>query len=336
MDPLAWVIISICILLHFFFSASETALASANKFKFQIKADEGSKTSKLVLKVCDKYERALSTVLICSNVVSIVASSVSTIAFYNLFISLGMNLTYISLISSIIISLLIYVFGDALAKTIAKLIPDTISYVFIYPVYGLMMLLFPINFIMEKFSKLGEKIIPVEKDEEFNQEDFEDVVEQVSDEGIIDEEQGDLIQSALDFADTKVKEVLTSRDKVFAIDINNLDRETLHNIITNSSFSRVPVYKGNFDNVIGVLNIKRYFKEYMRDNNVKFAKTLQKPYFVSPDVTIDDLFDGFKRRKTHMAIVRDKTSKILGIITMDDILEELVSDINEVEKGGGK
>ena len=148
MDPLAWVIISICILLHFFFSASETALASANKFKFQIKADEGSKTSKLVLKVCDKYERALSTVLICSNVVSIIASSVSTIAFYNLFISLGMNLTYISLISSIIISLLIYVFGDALAKTIAKLIPDTISYVFIYPVYGLMILLFPINFIM--------------------------------------------------------------------------------------------------------------------------------------------------------------------------------------------
>jgi len=333
MDPLSWVIIGICILLHFFFSASETALASANKFKFQIRADEGSKTSKLVLKVCDKYDRALSTVLICSNIVSIVASAVSTIAFYNLIISLGIELTYISLISSIIISLLIYIFGDALAKTIAKSIPDTISYLFIYPIFGLMVVLFPINFVMEKITNISDKIIHIEKDDNFKQEDFEDVVEQVSDEGIIDEEQGDLIQSALDFADTKVKEVLTPREKVFAINLDNLDREDLHEIIANSTFSRVPVYKGNFDNVIGVLNIKSYFREYMKNNDVRIAKTLQKPYFVSPNVTIDDLFDGFKRNKTHIAIVRDRSSKVLGIITMDDILEELVSDINEIEKG---
>ena len=327
--PLSWVIISVCVLAHFFFSAAETALACANRFKMQLEADDGKKTARLVLHVCEKYDRALITVLIGSNVVAILASAISTILFYNLLSSSGLVNDTISLISSIVISLLIYIIGDALPKTIARSIPDTISKLFIYPIYWLMLLVFPISFVFEKLTKRIEKIFKVKDENAFDEEDFENVVEKVSDEGIIEEEQGDIIQSALDFADTNVKEVLTPRSKIFALDIRSLDKEKLHKIILDTNYSRIPIYDGNIDNIIGVLHIKTYISAYLRNPNISIRRKLQKPYFVSSNIMIDDLFNGFKKHHTHIAVVRDKNKKVIGMVTMDDVLEELVSDISE-------
>ena len=334
--PLSWLIISICVLAHFFFSAGETALACANRFKMQVEADEGKKSARLVLHVCEKYDRALITVLIGSNIVAIVASAISTILFYNYFSSSGLMDETISLISSIIISLLIYIIGDALPKTIARSIPDTISKAFVYPIYWLMIILFPISFVFDKLAKLIEKIFRVKDESTFDEEDFENVVENASDEGVIEEEQGDIIQSALDFADTNVKEVLTPRGKVFALNIRGLDKEKLHQIILKTDYSRIPIYDGNFDNMIGVLHIKTYISAYLRNPNVSIRRKLQKPYFVSSKIMIDDLFNGFKKHHTHVALVRDNNKKIIGMVTMDDVLEELVSDISEPARVKGR
>ena len=334
--PLSWVIISVCVLAHFFFSAGETALVCANRFKMQLEADDGKKTARLVLHVCEKYDRALITVLIGSNIVAILASAVSTILFYNLLSSSGLVNDTISLISSIVISLLIYIIGDALPKTIARSIPDTISKAFIYPIYWLMLLLFPVSFVFEKFTKLIEKIFKVKDENAFDEEDFENVVEKVSDEGIIEEEQGDIIQSALDFADTNVKEVLTPRNKIYALDIRTLDKEKLHKIILETNYSRIPIYDGNIDNIIGVLHIKTYISAFLRNPNISIRRKLQKPYFVSSNIMIDDLFNGFKKHHTHIAIVRDKNKKVIGMVTMDDVLEELVSDISEPTQVKGR
>ena len=327
--PLSWLIIGVCVLAHFFFSAGETALACANRFKMQVEADEGKKTARLVLHVCEKYDRALITVLIGSNIVAIVASAVSTILFYNLLSSSGLLDETISLISSVIISLLIYILGDALPKTIARSIPDTISKAFVYPVYWLILLLFPITIVFEQLTKLIERLFRVKEETQFDEEDFENVVEKISDEGVLEEEQSDIIQSALDFADTNVKEVLTPRDKIFALDINSLDKEKLHQIIIDTNYSRIPIYEDDFDNIIGVLHIKTYLSAYLRNPNVSIRRKLQKPYFVSSNIMIDDLFNGFKKHHTHIALVRDKNKKIIGMVTMDDVLEELVSDISE-------
>ena len=327
--PLSWLIISICVLAHFFFSAGETALACANRFKMQIEADDGKKTARLVLHVCEKYDRALITVLIGSNIVAIVASAVSTILFYNLFSSSGLMDETISLISSIIISLSIYIIGDALPKTIARSIPDTISKAFVYPIYWLMLLLFPITFVFEKLTLLIERIFKVKDQTQFDEEDFENVVEKVSDEGILEEEQSDIIQSALDFADTNVKEVLTPRNKIFALNIRELTKEKLHKIILETNYSRIPVYDTDFDNMIGVLHIKTYLSAYLRNPKISIRRNLQKIYFVSSKIMIDDLFNGFKKHHTHIAIVRDKNKKVIGMVTMDDVLEELVEDISE-------
>ena len=328
-EPLSWVIIGICVLTHFFFSAGETALACANRFKMQVEADDGKKTARLVLTVCEKYDRALITVLIGSNIVSIVASAISTILFYNILSSSGLLPDTISLISSIIISLLIYVFGDALPKTIARSIPDTISKAFVFPIYFFMLILFPVCYVFEKFTKLIEKVFKIKDEAAFDEEDFENAVEKISDEGIIEEEQGDIIQSALDFADTNVKEVLTPRKRIYALDIRTLDKEKLHQIIIETNYSRIPIYDGNIDNIIGVLHIKTYIEAYLRNPNISIKRKLQKPYFVSSNIMIDDLFNGFKKHHTHIAIVRDKNKKVIGMVTMDDVLEELVSDISE-------
>ena len=327
--PLSWLIIGVCVLAHFFFSAGETALACANRFKMQVEADEGKKSARLVLHVCEKYDRALITVLIGSNIVAIVASAISTILFYHMLSNSGLLDETISLISSIIISLSIYIIGDALPKTIARSIPDTISKLFVYPVYWLMLILFPITWVFEKLTKLIEHIFRVKEETAFDEEDFENVVEKISDEGVLEEEQSDIIQSALDFADTNVKEVLTPRDKIYALDINDLNRETLHKIILETNYSRIPVYDEKLDDMIGILHIKTYLSAYLKNPNVSIRRKLQKPYFVSSNIMIDDLFNGFKKHHTHIALVRDKNRKIIGMVTMDDVLEELVSDISE-------
>ena len=327
--PLSWLIIGVCVLAHFFFSAGETALACANRFKMQVEADEGKKSARLVLHVCEKYDRALITVLIGSNIVAIVASAISTILFYHMLSNSGLLDETISLISSIIISLLIYIIGDALPKTIARSITDTISKLFVYPVYWLMLILFPITWVFEKLTKLIEHVFRVKEETAFDEEDFENVVEKISDEGVLEEEQSDIIQSALDFADTNVKEVLTPRDKIYALDINDLNRETLHKIILETNYSRIPVYDEKLDDMIGILHIKTYLSAYLKNPNVSIRRKLQKPYFVSSNIMIDDLFNGFKKHHTHIALVRDKNRKIIGMVTMDDVLEELVSDISE-------
>lgn len=325
--PLSWVIIIVCVLAHFFFSAGETALACANRFKMQVEADEGKKSAKLVLKVQEKYDRALITVLIGSNIVSIAASVICTALFTRIFTDYTSDL--IAFLASLTISLLIYIFGDALPKTIARSIPDTISKVFVYPVFGLMMLVYPITLLFELLTKGIEKAFKVKEEVEFDEEDFENVVEKVSDEGILEEEQSDIIQSALDFADTNVKEVLTPKNKIFALNIRELDKQKLHQIIINTNYSRIPIYEGNIDNIIGVLHIKTYLSAYLRNPNVSIRSKLQKPYFVSSNIMIDDLFNGFKKHHTHIAIVRDKNKCVIGMVTMDDVLEELVSDISE-------
>ena len=334
--PLSWVIIGVCVLVHFFFSAGETALACANRFKMQVEADEGKKTAKLVLKVCEKYDRALITVLIGSNIVAILASAICTVLFYNIFSSSGLMDETISLLASIIVSLLTYIIGDALPKTIARSIPDTLSKIFVFPIYGLMLLLFPITIIFEGLTKLIEKLFKVKEETAFDEEDFENVVENITDEGVIEEEQSDIIQSTLDFADTNVKEVLTPRNKIFAIDLKDLTKEKVNQIILETNYSRIPVYNGNFDNIIGVLHVKTYLEAYLRNPNIVIKRHLQKPYFVSSNIMIDDLFNGFKRHHTHIAIVKDKNKRVIGMVTMDDVLEELVSDISEPShlKGG--
>ncbi len=331
-DPISWVywlIIGICIVVSFFSSICETAVGLVNRFKFQVKADDGSKTAKIVLKICDRFDRTISTVLITHNISAIVLSTIGTIMFY-IWLSGYPNLDpFVPLISSIAVTFVIYILGDILPKTIAKRIPDTISVIFAWPLYIILILLTPISILFELFAKAIDKIFKTNQEEEFTEEDFEEAVEQTTDAGILEEEQGDIIQSALEFEETNVKEVLTPRDKMFALNIRDLTHEKLQSILLTTNYSRIPIYDREFDNIIGVLLMKTYIKQYMENPNVPIRRMLQKPYFVSGKIMIDDLFYGFKRHHTHIAIVVNKDKKVIGMVTMEDVLEELVEDISE-------
>ncbi len=330
-DPISWLIIGLCVLIHAFFSASETALSCCNRFKIQIKADDGNKTAKLLIKICNKFDRSLTTILIGNNIAAIVVSMLSTFLFLKIFNN-SIDEFWVSLISSITMSFVVYLLGDALPKTIARTIPDTISYSVAWVIYILTWILtyiIPLTLLFELLMKLTEKIFRVKQQEEFTEEDFENVVEKVYEEGVLEEEQNEIINAALEFVDTNVKEVLTPRNKIYAIDIHGLTNEQIKKKLLNCKYSRIPVYEKEFDNFIGVLHIKTYFKEVYMDPHVSIKSILQQPYYVSTDIMIDDLFNGFKKNHTHLALVKDSSGKVIGMVTMEDVLEELVSDIAE-------
>lgn len=327
-DPLSWLIIIICIFGTFFFSTSETALALCNKFKIQVEADEGKKVNKILLKVINHYDRALTTVLVSHNIVSVIISTLSTILFYKYLKDTGLN-EYASLISSIIMTFVVYILGDVLPKTIAKAIPDTISKIVAYPIYILMIIFTPITIFFELFVLIIEKIFKEKSDETFTSEDLEKVLEHSSEDGSLEEEQVEIIQSALEFADTSAKDILTRRSKIFALDINKLDVDSLNKYIINSSYSRIPIYEDTLDNYIGSLNVKSYIKEYLANPSINIRDILQSPYRVPNKIMLVDLLSGFKKHHTHIAMVENKDGHIIGMVTMQDVLEELVSDISE-------
>lgn len=333
LDPLiSWIIIIVLLLLICFFSAAETAFACCNRYKISAEAENGKKYAKTLLKILDNYNRALTTVLIGNNVVAIAMSAVGATLFIYYFQATSIGEYAASLISSAIITYIVFVLGDTLPKTVARSIPNTLSRLFTYPTYFLMLVLFPITYLFDKGLSLIEKLFKVKDEEELTEEDFSDTLEKATEEEMIDVDQAEIVQSALDYLDTNVKQVLTVRKKMFAIDIKNLNHEKLQEILLNTNFSRIPVYDKAFDNMIGVLVVRIYLEEYARDPHVSIRSILQRPYYVNNDIMIDDLFVGFKKHHTHLAFVRNKNLSIIGMVTMEDILEEIVSDISEPQR----
>ena len=330
MDPLiSWIILGILLLLVCFFSAAETSLACCNRYKVQVEADEGKRYAKALVKILNNYDRALTTVLIGNNVVAIAMSAIGATLFIYYFRATTVGEYTASLISSVVITFIVFVLGDTLPKTISRAIPDTMSKIFTYPIFALMIVFWPISTIFDLMVKLFEKVFKVKSEEILTEEEFSDVVEKAGEEEMIDEDQAEIVQSTLDYLDTDVKQVLTPRNKIFAINIKDLNHQKLQQILAKSSFSRIPVYDKVFDNMIGILVVKIYLEEFAKDPHVSLRGILQRPYYVSNNIMIDDLFKGFKKHHTHIALVRDSHNNIQGMVTMEDVLEEIVSDISE-------
>ena len=327
-DPLSWTLIAVFLFLSFFFSAAETGLASCNRFKMQIKADNGSHNAKIVLKLIDKFDRALTTVLIGHNLVTIACSAISTLLFLGFFTQY-MDESWASIICSIIMAFVVYLLGDTLPKTIARAIPDTVSLATAYPIYGLGLILYPIVLAFEGIGKLIDKIFAQKKEAEFSEEDFENTVEQVTDEGVLEEEQQEMIQSALEFSSIPVKKVFTPLEKMVMVDIDGLTHESLQEKLADITYSRIPVYKKDYDHFVGVLLVKNYTANYLKNPATPIRKSLVKPYFVQQSIRLDDLFRGFKKHHTHCAFVTNTAKKVIGMVTMEDVLEELIPDIGE-------
>ena len=336
-DPLSWLYLAIIVILivfSAFCSSTETAYACLNKFKIRVQADEGNKKAKLILKTYERFDRTLIMALLGYNISSVVISSISAILFFQIFKAINSE-TIISLISTAIMTIIVYIFADMVPKMIARAMPEKVASNNVYIAAGLYYLLFPLIYIFSLLTKSVSKLFKTKQDTSLTEEDFTNVVEDLEKKDLLEDNESDIIYASLDFTDTSVKEVLTKRNKIFYIDVKGLSKDKLNEAILSTEFTRIPVCYGSIDKIIGILHVKTYIQKYLENPNFPVLSTLQKPYYVTTKIKLDDMLEGFNKHHTHIAIVKND-DKVIGLITMEDVLEELVGKIAEPLKGAAK
>jgi len=313
-----------------FFSGTEIAYTSLNKLKLKKDGEPATRLEKLVSYIYNHYDRALSTVLIGNNLVNIAATSVATVIAVNLALSSGGKLDddAASGIVTVIMTILILIFGEITPKMLAKRCSDTFTKVAAWPLLILMILFSPLVFLTTGIVNLFSKLWRKEKGEEvtFTEEELENLLETVEDEGIIDETHINLLQSALEFEDMAAADILTARINVIGLDINDgLDK--MLDIINESQFSRYPVYEKTMDHVVGILYVKQLMRDLAEGVDVNLREMLLKPVYIPKTMKLHDIMYEFRKSQTHMAVVMDEYGGTAGIVTMEDVLEELVGEI---------
>lgn len=325
--PVAIILAVLCLIGSAFFSATETAFACLNKYKFQVEAEDGKKASSFVVWFYEHFDTTLITVLIGNNAVAVGISSVATILFIQLLHAYIDNTT-ISMISSIVVAILTFLFGDTLPKLIAKKVPNAIARFSVYPILVFCILFLPVTLIFRGLTFLVRKVFRSKPEPEVQTEDIAEEIERMEKYGDLEANESDILVNSLDFADTSVKEVLTPLRRMKMLDTDGLDTPTLLDYIKKCPYSRIPLYYKEQNHIVGVLVVKNYLAAYFRDPKVSYLPYVQKAYFVTPAIKIDDLLDGFREYHTQIALVR-KEGKILGLVTAEDALEELVGKIDE-------
>jgi CBS domain containing-hemolysin-like protein len=309
-----------------FFSLAETSFSCLNKYRFQVPAEKGSRLAKTVLWIEGHFESALIAILIAINALAVVLSALSTYLFLRTLPE--MNDVFVSLISSLALTLVLYLFGETIPKQIARKIPSKTASLVAYPLFVAMILLYPLTLFFRGLFLLLKIIFRSKKEPSLTEEDFTSVIEANEEEGLIKENESDLIQASFDFSDTVVKDVLTKKEDMFEIDLQGLTNQGLADRLCETKYSRIPMYFGSKDKIVGILLVKEYLTSYLKNPLADIKGSLERPYVIAPTITIGELTDGFRSHHTQIALVY-QGAILQGMITMEDVLEELVGPINE-------
>ncbi len=325
-------VIFIMVLFSAFFSASEISFNASNKMRLKKSAEAGSKTAALAYKISENFTSALSAILIGNNLANIAASTAATVITMTLLLRVeSTSDSLASLIATLVMTFIILIFGEIVPKIIAKNNADTTVLWFAYPICILTYVLYPIVWLVMGLVKLLSKIWGKDSDEgpTVTEEELSSIIDTVEEEGVIDEDQSDLLQSTLEFRDTTVEEIMTPRIDMLAFDILDTPDE-IQKVIESSHFSRIPVYEDSIDNIIGILYLNHYYRQAI-DTPVlstdAIRSLLMEPCFLHKTMKLPAALTVLRERKTHIAIIVDEFGGTLGIVTMEDILEELVGDI---------
>lgn len=307
------------ILMSAYFSATETAFSSLNKIRLKNMASEGNKKAKLALDLANDYDKLLSTILVGNNIVNIAATSLATVIFIEIYGSMGAT------VSTVVMTVLVLIFGEISPKSMAKEAPETFS-MFSAPVLKFFMTIFaPINFIFSLWKKLLSKIIKVDEDRKMTQDELMVLVDEVTQDGGIDEDEGKLLRSAIEFTERCAEDILTPRIDLEAVP-SDATKEEVALLFQESRFSRLLVYEETIDDIIGVIHQKDFYTEKGITGR-KLSEVMTEPVFVPKSIMISDLLKYLQKNKSHIAVVSDDYGGTLGIVTMEDILEELVGEI---------
>lgn len=336
MNIWAYLIIILMIVFSAFFSGSEISFNTANRHRLRRAAESGSKTAALAYAIQENFKTALSAILIGNNLANIAASSAATVIVVSL---IGKPSTVASVITTVAMTVLILIFGEIAPKIAARQMADKVVLWVAVPVRVLTVLLYPVialvMMLIKGLSKLWGSDAP-EDAPTMTEDELSELIDTIEEEGVIDEGQSELLQSTLEFPDTTVQEILTPRIDMLALDIDD-DSQTIHAMIEESRFSRLPVYEDSVDNIIGILMLNHYYKALLDspDGNVDIRGLLKKPCFIHKTMKLPAALEAMRDNKIHMAIVTDEFGGTMGIVTMEDLMEELVGaiwDENDVVK----
>ena len=325
-----YILIVLCLLGSAFFSGTEIAYTSLSKLKIKKERENPRGIQRLVLFIYDHFDNALSTLLIGNNLVNIAATSIATVMAVKLADSLGGRIEddTASTIVTVVMTVLILIVGEITPKMIARRCCDTISKWAAVPLMVLMVVLFPAvlvtSWIVSLFGLLWRKKDGMEVT--ITEEEFENILDTAEDEGIIDESETELLQSALEFTDLDAGDILTPRIDVVGFELND-SMDTVLEIINDTQFSRYPVYERTVDHVVGILYVKHLLKELAEGRQASLRELMLEPVFIPKSMKLNAIMDEFRLRRTHMAVVADEYGGITGIVTMEDVLEQLVGEI---------
>lgn len=321
-------LILLMLLFSAFFSGTEVVFNTISKIRLKNLAEDSPKrVYKIAYEICEHFTKTLCTILIGNNLVNITASTVSTVIFMRL---LAGHDGLASLLSTLILTFLVLIFGEIIPKILAREHSEFLIRYVTYPIRVLTYILYPIVFVVMAFIRLISRLWkPKEPQPTVREEELSSLIDTVEEEGVIDEDQGELLQSTIEFPDTTVDEILTPRIYMTYIDIDD-DPEEIERVIDGSKYSRIPVFEENIDNIIGILYLNHYYKAMVDAKDIRklnLRSLLMEPCFIHKTMKLPAALALMRRKKTHMAIVIDEYGGTLGIVTMEDILEELVGDI---------
>ena len=313
----------ILVLFSGFFSATETAFSCANKIKLRTLASNGNKRATKVLVLAEEnFDMLISTILVGNNIVNISAATISTLLFALLIKNPKIDSSFVS---TAVTTVVVLIFGEITPKFIAKTYPEKLAMLF-YPVIRFFTYIFkPINIIFSGWKKFISVVFKLKNEEIITEEEIITIVEEAKEDGTLKQEETELIKSVIEFDDQEVENIYTPRVNLVAVDINS-SMEDIQKVFQTTKFSRLPVYLETIDQIIGTIHQSDFYSLlFTKATSIK--SILKEPYFTTSHTKISKLLNQLQKNKTHMAIVLDEYGGTLGIVTMEDILEELVGEI---------
>ncbi len=318
---LPWIIAIILLFCAMYFAVTETAMASASRTKIKTAAERGDARARNALFLLDNFDRAITTILIGTNIVHIAVASIVTVAVTRRW---GLNVVTLS---TAVTTIAVFFLGEMLPKSLGKKYSEKLLLSCAGAMRALMKLFAPLSALLTAIGQRAAKLSKGDPEITVTEDELYDIIEDMTEEGSLDEEQGELISSALQFGDVTVESILTPRVDVTAIDVDDSLEEILEQV-RSQNHSRLPVYEGTIDNIVGILQIRTFIKAYLhRGERTELRPLLDEPFFIHQSTNIDELLPIMSKGKKSMAVVTDNYGGTVGIVTIEDILEELVGEI---------
>lgn len=318
-----YVIIAVLMALSAFFSSTETAFSSVNKIRLKHLANQGDKKAEKTLKIAENFDNVLTTILVGNNIVNIFSASLGTVICTQLFGDKGVA------ISTAVMTVLVLIFGEILPKSFAKENAEKMALQSTPLLSAFMFILKPITWLFMQLKRLTGKLIKSgEEHPSVTEDELKYIIDEIEDEGVLEEQESELVRSALEFDETSVQEILIPRVRVTAIE-KDTDIEEIKQVFLTECYSRLPVYEDTIDNIVGIIHERDFFRMLIEGENSprSISGIIQKTIFISEMRPISEVLKEMQKNKVHMAIVKDQYGGTSGIVTLEDIIEELVGEI---------